>query len=286
MCAALGGLKTLGQPAALGGLQEQGGGGDHHKEDDAECLEGAKDTEARDEQRGEHRGQHGGAGGRSGQGDAGGETLLVDKPLLTRGECRVVAQAVADSGDEREPQVELPRLGDGAGHEPAHAVAHGGGDHNVARADLIGDATGEDTRHGHDGLEDRESPGKSAGPLGIDGEQVLGHDGVQRDGADEEHGDARGGKHDGATLVGVGGSHGTLSNRYGGGAGVSAVPPCQVGLLVSRLCDAGLVGPKLDTLVLEVVVGKGAAAAGLGGEVAHHVGEAAVDLDGVAGGKV
>ena len=51
------------------------------------------------------------------------------------------------------------------------------------------------------------------------------------------------------------------------------------------LCDARLVGPKLDTLVLEVVVGKGSTAAGLGGEVAHHIGEAAIDLDGVAGGK-
>ena len=45
--AALGGLEALGQPAGLGGLQEQGGGGDRHKEDDAECLEGAKDAQAR-----------------------------------------------------------------------------------------------------------------------------------------------------------------------------------------------------------------------------------------------
>ena len=67
---------------------------------------------------------------------------------------------------------------------------------------------------------------------------------------------------------------------------MSAGPPCQVGLLVSRLGDAGLIGPELDTLVLKVVVGIGATAAGLGGEVAHHVGEAAVDLDGVAGGEV
>ena len=170
MRAALGGLEALGQPTGLGGLQEQGGGGDHHKEDNAERLKGAKDSQAWDEQRGEHRGQHGGAGGRSGQGDAGGKALLVDEPLLTRGERRVVAQAVADGGDEREPQVELPRLGDGAGHEPAHAVAHGGGDHDVARADLIGDAAGEDARHGHDGLKDREGPGKSARPLGVDGE--------------------------------------------------------------------------------------------------------------------
>ena len=228
MRAALGDLEALGQPTGLGGLQEQGGGGDHHKEDDAERLKGAKDAKARDEQRGEHRGQHGGAGGRSGQGDAGGETLLVDEPLLAGGERGVVAQAVADGGDEREPQVELPRLGDGAGHEPAQAVAHGGGDHDVARADLIGDAAGEDARHGHDGLEDRESPGKSAGPLGIDGEQVLAHNGIQRDGADEEHGDACGGKHDGATLVGVGGSHWTLSDRYGGGAGVFADLPVRL----------------------------------------------------------
>ena len=228
MRAALGGLEALGQPTGLGGLQEQGGGGNRHKEDDAERLKGAKDAQARDEQRGEHWGQHGGAGGRSGQGDAGGEALLVDEPLLTGGECRVVAQAVADGGDEREPQVELPRLGDGAGHEPAQAVAHGGGDNDVARADLIGDAAGEDARHGHDGLKDREGPGKSAGPLGVDGEQVLAHDGIQRDGADEEHGDARGGKHDGATLVGVGGSHWTLSNRYGGGAVVSAGLPVRL----------------------------------------------------------
>ena len=220
MRAALGGLEALGQPTGLGGLQEQGGGGDRHKEDDAERLKGAKDAQARDEQRGEHRGQHGGTGGRSGQGDAGGETLLVDEPLLAGGERGVVAQAVADGGDEREPQVELPRLGDGAGHEPAQAVARGGGDHDVAGADFIGDAAGEDARHGHDGLEDGEGPGKGAGPLGIDGEQILAHDGIQRDGADEEHGDARGGKHDSATLVGVGGSHWTLSNRYGGGGAV------------------------------------------------------------------
>lgn len=57
MCATLGGLEALGQPTGLGGLQEQGGGGDHHKEDDAERLKGAKDAQARDEQRGEHRGR-------------------------------------------------------------------------------------------------------------------------------------------------------------------------------------------------------------------------------------
>ena len=183
----LGASKPSGSQPASGGLQEQGGGGDRHKEDDAECLEGAKDAQARDEQRGEHRGQHGGAGGRSGEGDAGGKALLVDEPLLAGGERRVVAQAVADGGDEREPQVELPRLGDGAGHEPAQAVAHGGGDHDVARADLIGDAAGEDARYGHDGLKDGESPGKGTRPLGVDGEQILAHDGIQRDGANEEH---------------------------------------------------------------------------------------------------
>ena len=42
MRTALGGLEALGQPAGLGGLQEQGGGGDHYKEDDAECLEAPK----------------------------------------------------------------------------------------------------------------------------------------------------------------------------------------------------------------------------------------------------
>ena len=46
---------------------------------------------------------------------------------------------------------------------------------------------------------------------------------------------------------------------------MSAGPPCQVGLLVGRLGDTGLIGPKLDTLVLKVVVGIGATAAGLGG---------------------
>ena len=63
MRATLGGLEALGQPTGLGGLQEQGGGGDRHKKDDAERLKGAKDAQARDEQRGEHRGQHGGTGG-------------------------------------------------------------------------------------------------------------------------------------------------------------------------------------------------------------------------------
>ncbi len=166
------------------------------------------------------------------------------------------------------------------------AVAHGGGDHDVARADLIGDAAGEDARHGHDGLKDREGPCKSAGPLGVDGEQVLL---TTEYSAMElmknmvthaaESTTAR-------PLLELVEAIGLFLIDTGGGTGVSASPPCRVGLLVSRLGDAGLIGPELDTLVLKVVVGIGATAAGLGGEVAHHVGEAAVDLDGVAGGKV
>ena len=85
----------------------------------------------------------------------------------------------------------------------------------------------------------------------------------------------------GLFLIDTGGGEGQTPLRC-----LPRAPFYRAGLRVSRLCDAGLIGPKLDTLVLKVVVGRGATAAGLGGEVAHHVGEAAVDLDGVAGGKV
>ena len=157
MRATLGGLEALGQPAGLGGLRNRAEAAIVTKKMTPSALRAPKMPRL----------------GMSSEASTGDSTagpaveaarvmpearpFLSMNHFLAGGERRVVAQAVADSGDEREPQVELPRLGDGAGHEPAQAVAHGGSDHDVARADLIGDAAGEDARHGHDGLEDGES---------------------------------------------------------------------------------------------------------------------------------
>ena len=192
---------AVGQPTLLGSLEEQRGDDNRHEKDHAQGLEGAEDTERRDEQRCQHRREHGGTGGRGGQGDARRQALLIDKPLLTRGEGWVVAKAVTDSGHEREPQVELPRSSYGTAHEPTHAVADSGCNHDVARADLIGDATGKDARDCHDGLKHGECPGKGAGPIGVDSQKVLAHHGVERNRADEEHGHARSSENRAAAFV-------------------------------------------------------------------------------------
>lgn len=60
---------------------------------------------------------------------------------------------------------------------------------------------------------------------------------------------------------------------------VEPAPGLVSGLLVGGLRHAGLVTPQCDAAALEVVLGKGTPAARFACEVAHHVGEAAVDLD-------